>query len=155
MKNCKFCGNKAPSNMQGYCQPCYKYFVMERRIVHPLPEYGEITYADNGDAICPFCGKSFRKLGMHLYYGHGMTTDEAFKKAGWDRSAKATNPRYRDRMRQVLQPHCVTENLLKKGSSTRFSKGHSGRTKDMISEMTRKRLSKLSQKGDDQNDSET
>lgn len=141
---CKFCGKAAPSNMQGYCQVCYRYFVMEGKDVYDLPKYGEITYAPNGDCICPLCGKAFRKLGMHFYYAHGMTAKQAHEKAGWDHNAKATNPAYRDLMRDKLQEHCVTVNLINKGESTRFVPNHVGRSKDKVSAMTLKRLKQQS-----------
>lgn len=147
-KSCKFCGKPAPDNMQGYCQVCYRYFIMENREIYPLPKYGEITYAPNGDCICPFCGKAFRKLGMHFYYGHGITSREAHEKAGWDHSAKATNEDYRKLMREKLQEKCVSINLIKKGKSTRFKKGSSGRTRDQISAMTLKKLRRTKKNAD-------
>ena len=141
---CKFCGKPAPKNMQGYCQVCYRYFIMEEKEIYPLPKYGEITYAPNGDCICPFCGKAFRKLGLHFYYAHDMTSKEAHEKAGWDHNAKATNKDYRKLMRKKLQKKCVTINLLEKGKPTRYKKHHKGRTKDMISPMTMKVLKQSS-----------
>ena len=42
---CKDCGRPAPSNMQGYCQACYLYFVREKKVIYPTPSYGKITYA--------------------------------------------------------------------------------------------------------------
>lgn len=139
-KSCKFCGKTAPNNMRGYCQTCYKYFVMEGKETYPLPEYGEITYAPNGDAICPFCGKAFRKLGMHFYYAHGLISKEAHKKAGWARNAKATNEDYRELMREKLQDHCVDINLIEKGFNTRYTEGHPGRPRESLSEMTLREL---------------
>lgn len=122
MKKCKFCNKEAKENMQGYCQSCYRYFVLEHKKEYPLPRYGEITYAENGDCICPFCGKAFTKLGMHFYYHHGMTSREAHIKAGWDIGAKATNENYRNKMRDKVQEKCITINLLEKGKPTRFTK---------------------------------
>ena len=143
-RNCKFCNKPAPSNMQGYCQVCYRYFIIDSKVVYDLPKYGEITYAPNGDCICPFCGKAFRKLGLHFYYAHKMTSKEAHKKAGWDQNAKATNESYRDLMREKLQEKCVTENLIKGGKSTRYVSNHPGRTKNKVSAMTLKRLKQQS-----------
>lgn len=142
--NCKFCSKPAPSNMQGYCQVCYHYFILEGKEVYDLPKYGEITYAPNGDCICPECGKAFRKLGRHFNLAHGMSSAEAHKKFGWDRNAKATNKAYRDLMRDKLQEKCVTVNLIDKGKSTRFAPNHSGRTRDKVSAMTLKRLKQQS-----------
>lgn len=137
---CKFCERPAPSNMRGYCQSCYKYFIIEKKQVYEKPEYGIINYTPKGDVICPFCGKAFRKLGIHFYYAHGLTSDKAHKKAGWDRNAKATNPEYRKLMRNLLKEHHVTDNLLEKGKKTRYKKGHKGRLKEKMSEMTKLRL---------------
>ena len=140
---CKFCGKPAPKNMQGYCQVCYRYFIMEQKEIYDLPKYGEITYAPNGDCICPFCGKAFRKLGMHFYYAHDMTSKEAHEKAGWDHNAKATNKSYRNLMRNKLQDKCVTINLIDKGKATRYVLGSPGRTRDKISAMTLFKLKRM------------
>lgn len=144
IKICKFCGNKAPSNMQGYCQVCYHYFITEGKEVYPLPKVGEITYAPNGDCICPFCGKAFRKLGGHFWQAHKMTSKEAHHKIGWDLNAKASNINYRALMQNRLQPKCVADNLILKGQSTRFSKHSIGRPKSKVSPMTLKRLKQQS-----------
>lgn len=147
MSSCKFCNKPAPNNMQGYCQVCYRYFIMEHKEIYPLPKLGEITYAPNGDCICPFCGKAFRKLGLHFYYSHNLTSKEAHKKAGWDQSAKATNEGYRILMRNIQHEKTITENLLEKGKPTRFKKNHQGRTKDKISVMTNIRLKNKNKRG--------
>jgi len=139
---CKFCGKSTAKPMQGYCQVCYHYFVIKSKDVYDLPKHGEITYAPNGDCICPFCGKAFRKLGMHFYYSHHMTSKQAHEKAGWDQSAKATNESYRELMRNKLMKKCVDINLIEKGKATRYVPGSPGRTRDKVSAMT---LSKLKQ----------
>jgi len=141
---CKFCGHDAPSNMQGYCQVCYRYFIIEGKDVHPIPPYGEIAYADNGDCICPLCGKAFRKLGRHFNLAHGLTSKQAHEKVGWDHNAKASNETYRELMRARLQPKCVTENLIKAGQETRYVPNHPGRPRDKVSAMTLKRLKQQS-----------
>jgi len=125
--------------MQGYCQSCYIYFITENKTTHPLPEYGKQTFAPNGDCICPFCGKAFRKLGGHLRYAHGMTAKEAYEKAGWDHEPHASNKDYRNTMRKRLWTKCVVDNLLKKGKTTRFTKGNVPKKK-YISQMTINRI---------------
>ena len=35
----KFCGKETPKRYQGYCQKCYKYFVMEHKVIYDLPPY--------------------------------------------------------------------------------------------------------------------
>lgn len=139
MKKCKFCGKSCKVLSKDYCSTCYRYFVLENKKVYPTPEYGQITYNEEGDCICPFCGKAFTKLGMHFYYSHNMSSKEAHIKAGWDISAKASNESYRIKMRDRLQPKCVEINLLEKGKSTRFSKDDN-RNKYPRSKMTLDRL---------------
>jgi len=126
--------------MQGYCQTCYKYFIIDNKEIYPLPLFGEITYTKTGDCICPFCGKAFRKLGNHFRHAHGILSKQAHKQAGWDANAKATNADYRKLMKKRLQKKCVINNLLKKGVETRYKKGYKGRTKDQVSQMTSNRL---------------
>ena len=45
--HCKFCGKEAPNNMQGYCQACYKYFILQGKELHEPYEDNHIHYADN------------------------------------------------------------------------------------------------------------
>lgn len=143
---CKFCKHPAPSNLQGYCQNCYRYFIIDKKKLYDTPPYGEIRYAPNGDCICPFCGKAFRKLGKHFYHTHNLTSREAHKKHGWDLNAKATNEDYRNKMRSVLQDKCVKINLLEKGKATRFQPGHRGRPRALVSAMTLNRLRRFKTK---------
>jgi hypothetical protein len=128
------------SNLGGYCQPCYRYFVLDKGIVYDTPPYGEIWYAPNGDCICPICGKAFRKLGCHLYNFHKITSREAYQQFGWAFNVKASNLSYRYDMKQKLKDYCVDINLIERGKNTRFVVGSPGRTTDKVSEMTRRRL---------------
>ena len=64
---CKCCGKEITRNRySGYCQACYRYFVIEGKRLYDTPEIGKVVYAENGDAICHICGKAFRKLGGHI-----------------------------------------------------------------------------------------
>ena len=123
---CKFCGkeDKRANCMQGYCQVCYKYFVLEGKQVYDIPKFGEMVYVENGDVVCNICGKAFRKLGGHLYQAHNLTSKEAFVQFGWFRNAKATNENYRKYMKDIIQPKCINDNLLEKGKPTRLTKGN-------------------------------
>lgn len=128
--SCKFCGNLGSTSYQGFCQACYKYFITDGKKLYPVPNPGEITYAPNGDVVCPECGKAFRKLGGHLYQAHHLTCDEAFKKFGWYRRlTKATNIEYRKMMHDIQDPKTISDNLLSKGESTRFGSVVRGRKK--------------------------
>ena len=142
--NCKYCSRPAPKNMQGYCQSCYHYFIRDNKTVYPIPEYGEITYAPNGDCICPFCGKAFRKLGAHFWNFHHLKANKAKEYAGWDHNVKASNIEYRKHMNKIQKEKCITINLIEKGKPTRKKKGH--HTKKYVSEMTRRRIIKLTHK---------
>lgn len=148
---CKYCGDAIKlNNMQGYCQSCYRYFVMEGKEVYPTPPYGQMDFAPNGDCVCPECGMAFRKLGAHLWNKHHILAKEAYIKFGWDISCRASNEQYQQHMRDVLQPKCVVENLIKDGEKTRFVTGGPGRPASKMSEMTRQRL-KLLKKNKEEN----
>ena len=119
--SCKFCGNDAPNNMQGYCQACYRYFVMEGKIVYP-PYEGPVQYAPNGDVICPVCGKAYRKMCSHTWQAHNLTSKELFKKFGWkERKVKATCKEYRVMMKDIQHAKCITENLVEHGNNYSYS----------------------------------
>ncbi len=122
--NCKFCGKAAPANMQGYCQVCYHYFIMEGKDVYPLPKDGEIKNAPNGDCICHECGKAFSKLGQHVYYAHNMTSVEYAHKHGLKLRGpgfvRLSNPGYSAKMHDIQDPKTIKINLVEKGKPTRF-----------------------------------
>ena len=121
--SCKFCGSSGSTRYQGFCQACYRYFILEGKKLYAIPNPGEIAYTPDGDVVCPECGKAFRKLGNHLWQAHGMKCDEAFKKFGWHRrKTKATNAEYRSYMHDIQDPKTIDDNLLVKGDSTRFGK---------------------------------
>lgn len=122
MKKCKFCGKPAPNNMQGYCQACYHYFVVKKLPLHTPYNDGTIHYADNGDAICPICGKQYRKLGGHLVQQHGILAAKAYANVGVNpRKARASNVAYRVHMNRVQDPKTISVNLVEKGTNTRFN----------------------------------
>lgn len=123
--NCKFCGNPCPSNMRGYCQVCYKYFVIDNKQIYDIPKHGEMVYTENGDVVCNICGKAYRRLGGHLYQAHHLTAKEAFIQFGWHRKTqKASNSEYRKHMHDIQQQKCIDVNLIEKGKPTRLTKGN-------------------------------
>lgn len=120
---CKFCGNEAPNVYQGYCQVCWKYFVIDGKKEYDLPDFGKVEYAENGDAICHICGKAFRKLGAHIWNGHHITMRDYCTKFGLlYRTNKASNLDYRLNMKNIQKDYCITDNLLEKGKATRIKK---------------------------------
>lgn len=121
---CKFCGNEAPNIYKGYCQVCWKYFCVEGKHIYDLPNFGEVKYAENGDAICHICGKAFRKLGAHIYNAHKMKMRDYCDKFGlFYKTNKASNKAYREHMKKIQKDYCITDNLLEKGKPTRLKKG--------------------------------
>lgn len=142
--HCRVCGEKLKpyeKNLKGMCQPCYKYFVSDKKKVYPLPPLGEITYAPNGDVICPICGRAFAKLGSHIRYFHKLAPKDVYIKVGWDREPHATSKNYKEKMRSHITEE-LKEGLIERGKNTRFKAGHKGRTRDQMSLATVKRLSK-------------
>ncbi len=124
MKKCKFCGNTAPDNMQGYCQVCYRYFVIEGKDIYPLPEDGTVEYAPNGDCICHECGKAFSKLGQHVFYAHHKTSKEYAVEHGLKlrgpKAVRLSNNTYSTKMHNIQDPKTIRVNLVEKGFETRF-----------------------------------
>lgn len=120
---CKFCGRPAPDNMQGFCQACYRYFIIEKKKLYSIYS-GPIQYNEDGDAICPICGMAYRKLGGHLKQKHGVTAAEQYRIWGLNpRTVKASNAAYRLHMKNVQDPKTISENLIKKGINTRIKPG--------------------------------
>lgn len=121
---CKFCNNEAPSNMRGYCQRCYRYFILNNKQVYDLPDDGKVEYNENGDPICHECGMAYRKLGNHVWQVHHMSMYEyTTKHKLTHRTNKCTNADYREHMRKIQKDYCVTENLVEKGKTTRLKPG--------------------------------
>lgn len=120
----------------------------ENYLEHPEchPHYGEIQYDVNGNPICHICGKSFPKLGAHIWNGHKMRTREYCQIFGLDTTHGICSKDFKEKMREHVYEHydcVVSENLIKGGKKTRFIPGCEGRTKDKMSEQTRRALSEL------------
>ena len=131
---CKFkgCNKKGSKTYGGYCQSCWRYFVKEGKTIYPKPKYGQVFYNEHNDVVCPLCGKAFRKLGSHFLNSHGITVKEAREQFGWYANTRLSNKEYIEHMRDVLQDHCVTDNLIIKGKSTRFKLGDTNTPKKDI-----------------------
>ncbi len=113
------------------------------------PHYGEIRYDVNGDPICHICGKSFPKLGAHIWSGHKIRTRDYCELFGLDVGRGICSKEYANKMRGYVHEHyqiVVSENLIRGGKATRFKQGCEGRTRDKISEQTKKALSALGKK---------
>lgn len=142
---CTVCGKPLTSNRYGdICQSCYVYFKTGKTI-HPLPPKGEIRTDEDGDLICHICGKAYGKLGSHIALSHGITAKQYKKRFGIAFACGLCKDDLKDRLRELVEIHhdqVVVQNLVKKGEPTRFKKGSSGRTKNMVSLQTYRQLKK-------------
>jgi len=111
--------------------------------------YGIIEYNEEGKPKCEICGEHFDRVVSHVRQVHEMSALEYKKKFGFDTSkgicSLSSKLKSRDRVFENYDK-VVADNLIKKGSSTRYKKGSKGRTRDKVSEQTRLRLGKQFQK---------
>lgn len=110
------------------------------------PHYGEIQYDVNGDPVCHICGKSFPKLGAHIWNGHHIRTRDYCEIFGLNTGRGICSKEYRNKMRAHVRQNyekVVVKNMVKAGECTRFQKGSKGRTRDKMSEQTKRALSAL------------
>jgi hypothetical protein len=117
---------------------------IEKEVNHPY--FGEVKYDDKGLPLCHICGKSFRKLLNHVWQKHGIYEKEYKLTFGLDTGKGICCQETRERLQQAIKDNydiVVSDNLLKNGSRTRFKSGGMGRTRDKLSEQSRRRLSDL------------
>jgi hypothetical protein len=111
--------------------------------VYDLPSYGELGYSEDGKPICHVCGQAFDKVLSHVWQVHGMTEQEYKKQFGLETTKGIMSEKSTLLARQRNKENyavVVEENLLVAGTETRFKKGSDGRTRDKVSEYTRKKL---------------
>lgn len=105
--------------------------------------YGVIEYDNNGLPICEICGKSFNRVLSHVRQKHDMNERDYKLKFGFDlrkgicskESSEATRVKTLENYDKV-----IGQNLLNGGVKSRFTDGHMGRVKEMVSEQTRMML---------------
>lgn len=106
--------------------------------------YGKIEYNQEGKPKCEICGEYFNRVSAHVRQKHEMSAKEYKLTFGFDLykgiCSKDSSEKSRDKVLENYDK-VVANNLLKKGESTRFKKGCEGRTKDKVSEQTRRMLS--------------
>ena len=105
--------------------------------------YGIIEYDINGLPKCEICGEHFNRVLSHVRQKHHMNEREYKKTYGFDTKkgicSKESAQLSRDRVFEHYDK-CIDKNLGVKGAKTRFKKGSSCRTKEFVSEQTRRRL---------------
>lgn len=151
MRKCRLCDRTSngyriiKSKEHGMlCDRCYQ---RERNnsITYDLPKYGEVALNPEGKPICHICGKAFDKILAHAWQVHDINAYDYKKEFGLDVQKGIMSEESTELASTRLHENydvAVVENLLEKGKPTRFNKGHEGRTKDLVSEQTRRRLIK-------------
>ena len=151
MRRCSHCDRTSESHRivksKEYGMVCDRCYQRERNnpIRYERPLHGEVAYSPKGKPICHICCKAYDKVLAHVWQVHKLSAREYKKEFGLDvikgiMSEESTElARQRNRENYDL---VVEENLLKGGEETRFEENHRGRTKDQVSEQTRRRLIK-------------
>lgn len=107
------------------------------------PYYGRIAKSPDGRLICHICGQPFVKLGSHVVQKHGMTSRQYKQMFGLEVGKGLITTEHKQHLRDCVMRNydkVVAENLIEYGGSTRFTPGHPGRTREMVSEQTRLKL---------------
>ncbi len=104
--------------------------------------YGTVEYNSEGNPICELCGKGFRKVISHVWQHHEMTGKEYKQMFGFDSKKGIVNRELAETLRQNVLNHYddVIIPLIENGKKSRYKQGQEGRTKDKVSEQTRKAL---------------
>lgn len=108
-----------------------------------LPKKGEIKRI-KGKVVCHICGKTYDKLGAHVYHAHKMSTLEYKKQFGLNKNADLTSEKYK---KSIIVTDEQIELLKQNSEKTKFKVGNEGRKKDKISEQEMKRLKERCKNG--------
>lgn len=104
--------------------------------------YGKPEFDSEGKPVCEICGLAFARVCAHVRQAHGLSAREYKQEFGFDVKKGICSRESREIARQRFFEHPeVMDNLLEAGKAHRFKSGHQGRTKDMVSEQTRRMLS--------------
>ena len=105
--------------------------------------YGIIEYNEEGHPKCEVCGEYFIRVSSHVRQKHDLSAREYKKINGFDLSKGICSKESSEKSRKFVVRNyevVVAQNLIKSGEPTRFKDGSKGRTKDQVSEQTRKML---------------
>lgn len=127
MSICIDCGKSFSGKVypHGVCQGCYNY-IKNGNARYELPRPGTIAFDEGGKVICHICGKSYKRLGSHAYYTHGITVEQYKEKFGICVGSKLTSKEYSQVMRKYSLDNNWAERIIISGVNTRFKKGESG-----------------------------
>lgn len=110
------------------------------------PVLGVKKFNTDGLPICFICGEAFHRVLIHVRQKHNMTALDYKKKFGLDvkKGIISEESKLKSRKATLANYNTVIEvNLKKRGEKTRFTKGHPGRSKEMMSMETLLRVSEL------------
>lgn len=116
---CSICGksNKRTSYKEQLnmilCDSCYK--MCQKYKYHYIPPKGEIHYDCDGNIICHICGRSFKKLSVHIKTKHNMDNKTYKEIFGLNRTVSLTGTNFIKN---------VTTDITKYSANTMFKKGH-------------------------------
>ena len=119
---CNVCGRSSEQSYSGKCQCCYDYF-KRGGVINDLPRNGEIATDIDGKIICHVCGRSFNKLGAHVYMIHGFTEKQYKEKFGLNRSSSLSSKDLIKKCRDNIYNNynVIETNLIEGGKETRVS----------------------------------
>lgn len=119
MNICSCCGrsNKRTKYFDEYdCILCDSCLLMYKKYpIHYIPPMGEIHHDSEGNIICHVCGRSFKKLSIHIQSKHKLSTSEYKEKFGLNRGSSLTGKNFKSNI-------CVDVTTV--SANTRFTKGH-------------------------------
>lgn len=104
--------------------------------------YGYIEYNESGLIKCEICGRFFKRPLTHVRQKHFIEEREYKQQFGFDVKKGICSKESAELSREKIFDNydkCIKKNLSK-GVEYRFKKGDPGRTKDMVSAQTKKRL---------------
>jgi len=129
-------------------------------LLHPLASsvklnrnfkmYGTIEYDSEGNPKCEVCGQCFKRVLTHVRQRHDLTEREYKIQFGFDliKGICSKESSEKTRLKTLGNYHkCITKNLTLKGAKSRFKQGEKGRTKEMVSPQTKKRLKERLKEG--------
>lgn len=127
MCKAQYCSKMPKYRMQGYCNACYRYFVVNKNEQYTPSEYGKLAYTPGGLPICHICGQAHTKLGQHVLNAHGISVQMYKKHYGLNNNTKLTGLTYQQMMKGYTDKYydkVVADNLLNKGVATRIQEGN-------------------------------
>ncbi len=101
-------------------------------------KYGVLELDAAGKVVCGFCGAAFESLGRHIQQKHGYSAAEYKEYWGLNRNTALTSALLSDKRRIFCK--MIGKTVV---NPKPFTKGWRGRTREVMREETRLRLTQL------------